>query len=380
VQLCLYQVTPNPALRNANLPTRDPAGRVTQRPQVALDLHYLLAFYGDERDLEPQRMLGAVTRDLHANSVLLRQAIRDAINSLGVLAGSNLDEAMEQVKVTLLPLNLEEMSKLWSVFFQTPYALSVAYQASVVLIEADDAVSSAPPVLQRGQNDQGPEALLGAFPRLEKIHIGFAEDRDLPARLPSFPNAWLGLLLTIQGQHLSGDTVSLRFTHPLLGSRDVDIPADDRSDTQIKFVLPNDAQAQTDWAPGLYSVSAVIEQVGTVAPRTTNQLSLPLAIKVNQITPANPVVRIAGNATLTISCNPEVLVNQRSILLVGDREVVAEPRLTASDPLVFVVEAAPVLSLQPVYVRVDGVDSLPFDREDNPPRFVFADNQKVTIT
>lgn len=377
VNLCLYQVMPNAALRNTDLPTRNPAGKITQRPQVALDLHYLLAFYGDDKDLEPQRMLGAVARDLNANPVLLRQDIRDAVASRPVLTGSNLDEAMEQVRITLLPLNLEELSKLWSVFFQTPYALSIAYRASVVLIDTDDAISPAPPVLQRGQNDQGVETLLGALPKLEKIYISFVEDRETPERMPSLPNARLGWLLTLQGQHLGGETVTLRFIHPRLGKREFNIPADDRNDTTIRFELPNDVQAQTDWAAGLYRVWAVIDQAGTT--RTSNDLSLPLAIKVDQITPANPVSRITGDVTLTINCSPEVLIEQPALLLLGEREVSAEPRLSTASPLVFVIQAAPVLTLQPIYVRVDGVDSMPFDRQDDPPRFVFADNQKVTI-
>ena len=123
---------------------------------------------------------------------------------------------------------------------------------------------------------------------------------------------------------------------------------------------------------------AVIGQAGTT--KTTNQLSLPLAIKVNQIMPANPVARVSGNATLTVSCSPEVQIEQRVFLLLGDREVQAEKRLTANSPLVFHINKAPILSLQAVYVRVDGVDSLPFKRVDNPPCFAFADNQKVTIT
>lgn len=379
VHLYLYQVMPNSALRNADLPTRDSAGKLKQRPQVALDLHYLLAFYGDDKELEPQRMLGAVARDLHASPVLSRQAIHDVIASWTVLTDSNLDEATEQIKLTPLALNLEELSKLWSVFFQTPHAVSVAYQVSVVLIESDDAVNPAPPVLQRGQDDQGVNTLLGAFPRLEKVYIGFAEQDESTARLPSLPNARLGVFLTLHGQHLAGDTVSLIFTHPRLGKLpDIDIPVTNRSDTMIRFMLPNDVPAQTDWAAGLYSVVAVIKQAGTT--KTTNQLSLPLAIKINQITPANPVVRVAGDAGLTITCSPEVRTEQRVSLLLGDIEVSAEPRLTASDPLMFVIKAAPVLTLQPVYVRVDGVDSLPFERVDNPPRFVFDDNQKVTIT
>ncbi len=79
VHVYLYQVAPNAAQRNADLPSRDATGSVTQRPQVALDLNYLLAFYGKETDLEPQRMLGAVVRDLHARPVLSRQSIRDVV-------------------------------------------------------------------------------------------------------------------------------------------------------------------------------------------------------------------------------------------------------------------------------------------------------------
>jgi hypothetical protein len=42
---------------------------------------------------------------------------------------------IERIKLTPLTLSLEDLSKLWSVFFQVPYALSIAYEASVVLIE-----------------------------------------------------------------------------------------------------------------------------------------------------------------------------------------------------------------------------------------------------
>ena len=62
VNLFLYQVTPNSAWRNADLPSRRPDGTLSQRPQAALDLYYLITFYGDENQLEPQRLLGSVFR------------------------------------------------------------------------------------------------------------------------------------------------------------------------------------------------------------------------------------------------------------------------------------------------------------------------------
>ena len=81
VHVYLYQVTPNAALRNNDLPNRDSTGRLVRRPQAALNLHYLLSFYGDQSTLEPDRMLGAVVRDLHSQPELSAQDISNAIGS-----------------------------------------------------------------------------------------------------------------------------------------------------------------------------------------------------------------------------------------------------------------------------------------------------------
>src|SRR5947199_7168098 len=56
INIYLYQVTPNAAWRNADLPTRRSDGSLIQRPQVALDLHYMISFYGDESQLVSQRL------------------------------------------------------------------------------------------------------------------------------------------------------------------------------------------------------------------------------------------------------------------------------------------------------------------------------------
>jgi hypothetical protein len=151
VNIFLYQVTPSIAWRNADLPARSGNGTLIQRPQVGLDLYYLLSFSGSEEQLVPQRLLGSVISALHAQPLLPPAAIRDTVAdaSNSYLATSNLAEQVERVTFVMQPLNLEELSKLWSVFFQTPYVLSVAYQASVVLIEADLTPQPARPVDQR---------------------------------------------------------------------------------------------------------------------------------------------------------------------------------------------------------------------------------------
>jgi hypothetical protein len=151
VNIFLYQVTSNPAWNGMDLPTRRSNGDLIQRPQAALDLHYLLTFYGAEAQLEPQRVLGSVVRALHARPVLTREIIRQTIAKPAFLflAKSNLADAVELVKFTPLSLSLEELSKLWSVYFQTQYSLSVAYQGTVVLIESEESTHSALPVSAR---------------------------------------------------------------------------------------------------------------------------------------------------------------------------------------------------------------------------------------
>src|SRR5690348_9540501 len=58
VNIFLYRVAPNPFFRTADLPTRRADGALLRRPQAALDLDYLLTFYGDDNVEEPQRLLG----------------------------------------------------------------------------------------------------------------------------------------------------------------------------------------------------------------------------------------------------------------------------------------------------------------------------------
>lgn len=140
----LYQVNPNLAWRNSDLPTRKKGGELIQNPRVALDLYYLFTFFGDETQLAPQRMLGSVVRAIHGRPILSRKMVEKTINdqSYSYLAESDLHHEVELVKFTPLNFNLEELSKLWSVFFQTPYALSVAYRGTVVLIESNGVPAS----------------------------------------------------------------------------------------------------------------------------------------------------------------------------------------------------------------------------------------------
>ena len=63
----------------------------------------------------------------------------------GPLATADLDGDVELVKLTPLPQTPDDMSKLWSALNQS-YRLSVAYEASAVLIKRRRTTRAAPPV------------------------------------------------------------------------------------------------------------------------------------------------------------------------------------------------------------------------------------------
>jgi Pvc16 N-terminal domain len=156
VNVFLYQVAPNLAFRNADLPTRRADGTLVQKPQLALDLYYLFTFYGNDANLEHQRLLGAVARYLHAYPTLNRadihavELMKDSTNNDVLYLDSKLSEQSELVRFTPVKFTLDDLSKLWAAFPTVDFVLSAVYSASVVLIQTDDvAPGPALPVLVR---------------------------------------------------------------------------------------------------------------------------------------------------------------------------------------------------------------------------------------
>ncbi len=151
VNIFLYQASPNPAWRNADLRTRRPKENLIKHAQAGLDLYYLLSFYGNEQELEPQRLLGSAIRTLVDQPILTPEIIRSVTesSSFRFLAGSTLDEQVQMVQFIPVPMTSEELSRIWSIFFQMPYILSFAFQATAVLIEGEKAGRSPLPVRSR---------------------------------------------------------------------------------------------------------------------------------------------------------------------------------------------------------------------------------------
>src|SRR5262249_36156762 len=123
--------------------------------------------------------------------------------------------------------SLEEMSKLWSVFLKTDYVLSVAYVASVVLIETDDAVPPPPlPVL-------APNVYVLPFPQPAITQIISAAG----AGVPIVP----GSQIVLMGQNLltsvsPGSPPSTAAITVLIGGHQ--LTPDAATSTQVTVTLP----------------------------------------------------------------------------------------------------------------------------------------------
>lgn len=197
VGVFLYQVTPNPSWRNQELPTRRTDGSMSRRPQAALDLHYLLTFFGEETDQEPERMLGAVALSLYAAPTLTRERIRAILPATHELGGTGLDRQVDLVRFVPSPLTIDEMSKLWGMFVQTPYRLSMAYVGSVVLLEPEDTPQPSLPVRRRNVY----------LELLERPILDQVEGEDGPQAPIVF-----GSPLILRGRRLAGDTTRVVLT------------------------------------------------------------------------------------------------------------------------------------------------------------------------
>ena len=371
VNIYLYQVEPNGALRNHDLPNRSPDGRLVGRPRVALDLRYLITCYGNERELEPQRLLGSVVRALHARPVLTDRMIQDTVSepSNSFLAGSDLAADVEMVKLTPAPLTLEELSKIWSVFFQTPYALSVAYDGTVVFVETDDAPTSPLPVLR-------PDVYVLPFgePVIERVRGPGGPRAPIMARAQ----------VTLEGRGLRGDDTVVRVGN-------VEVTPQSVSESEIEFALPADLRA------GVHAVQVVHRVAMGDPPRPrpraeSNVAAFVLAPRVSAVTVSNR--RGTGaqprSANLTLTVDPRVRAGQRVVLLLN--ELVTGPRQPASFTFTAPPPASdtasvtvPVRGLPAgtylVRLRVDGAES-PLTVDDDPasPTFERFANPRVTIS
>jgi hypothetical protein len=138
-------------------------------------------------------------------------------------------------------------------------------------------------------------------------------------------------------------------------------------------VTPDSPLNPDNWQPGVYNVLVLIERAGH-PDRTTNQVPMMLAPRMTSINAA----KAADIVTFTVKTSPKAANTQRVSLIVGDRELAAEPfAAPQTDTLVFKGSGFVSGTDQWLRLRVDGAESILVDRKAEPP--VFIASQKVTI-
>lgn len=198
LNLFLYRTVVNTGWSNTDMPRVVKPGE-SGYPPLSLNLQYLITAYGRDlidQDAVSHRVLGGAMSVLHDHPVLGAAEIRSAIQ------GNDLADQLERIRITSLPLTVDDMSRLWSAF-QSQYRVSAVYEVTVVLIDSQRPTRAPLPVLTRGQDDRGVVAVPGGAPVLRTIR---------PPR--SQPAGRLGEDVVIEGDHLEANPV-IRFASML---------------------------------------------------------------------------------------------------------------------------------------------------------------------
>lgn len=140
--LFLYKVLENPHLRNEepDVLTTNSDGKVIEtRSPLTLDLYYLLTAHAGNPPnlLEAHTALSRAMRVFYDNGTLRGSQLRAQDPDTGLKDDSFL-------RITLNPITMEDMTRIWSVFPDTPYEISVTYLVTPVAIESARQAEMAP--------------------------------------------------------------------------------------------------------------------------------------------------------------------------------------------------------------------------------------------
>jgi hypothetical protein len=134
LSLYLYQVTPNAHLNNRPMIPAGPGRQ--QYPPLSLNLYYLLT---------------PVSQAPEDNLVILGRCLQ-ILAARPVIRANFLDSWLRpeppEVRVTINPLSLEELTRVWNAFNET-YRLSVCYVVQVVSIDSALTPQTEQPVVER---------------------------------------------------------------------------------------------------------------------------------------------------------------------------------------------------------------------------------------
>lgn len=233
VNLFLFRIVENGWLKNQEIPGHGNSSSYGH-PPLSLDLHYLLTAYGTTdvgnnfQESLSHFLLGSAMRVFHDYAIVNDEVrrIRDPIGE--PVLHDSLRGEFEKVKLSLEPVTLEDLSKVWTALTQ-PYRVSAAYHVSVVQVES----RRQKPFPRRVKEPPaaGPRifAIPFRYPQIQEIAVRWQDD---PLVEKPYPYARVLDTLVLKGTNLSSSQTRLR-----VGGLEFAVGL--TQDTQIEFLLPD---------------------------------------------------------------------------------------------------------------------------------------------
>jgi hypothetical protein len=356
LNLYLYAIAPNLAVENSDLPFRDEAGTMIGKPELAIDLRYLLTAYGaGDDEIDAQHVLGHAMSVVHDTGYIPRELIEAVVNANDSrVALSDLQDEVHVVRVAPERMGDEDMFRLWSAF-ESKYRISVCYSASVVLIARPKTFRKAPPVLRAGST-----SLTIRPPRIDEITPEPAHAGDT---------------LVLRGADLDADEVTVRIDGVNQDPGNVEVEAD-----EIRVELPDALPAGSHVVQVVHAATLeVIDQTR----RTFFSRPVPFTLA-PRITSDSPIDATHAGG-LEVEVEPRVLRSQQAVALIGDAAVQRTIDPDDTDPhhttLTFPIpESIADGTEAPLRIEVDGVES-PLTRDATPgPNFGLPTAPIVRVT
>jgi hypothetical protein len=370
LNLFLYQIMPNIGYHDFDLPARNSSGELVKKPVLALNLYFLLTAYSNDtglfQDIQPQQILAKAMMTIHENPILTRDRIHNVHSNNIIfldptvdanLEDDYLDTQIELVKISPHPLTFEEMSKIWSPFFQTHYRLSVGYLMTVILLDSKRNIKPGLPVQERKI-----QVLPFRYPVINKIEPQFVERKD-------------DSIIKISGRNLSAGNVKILFSKDN-GQLLYEPETANVSDNQILVNIP-------------FELNAGINQVQIVHPLIVGQplvehgnwniSNVGVFVLVPRITnPSSKITKSKGDP-LTLTIEPGVTKKQKVQIILGSDRLIDikldqnQNIYPLKDLEINIPSDLSVITPSELFllrVRVDGADSLiRHDTDPNSPTF-----------
>jgi hypothetical protein len=356
VNLFLYKIAENGALKNQEIPGHGSPGAYGF-PPLSLSLYYLLTAYGtrDEQGRFSETLahflLGSAMRVFHDVAIVTDdlRSVRHAPVGDQILH-ETLRGEFERVKLSLEPISLEDLSKVWTALTM-PFRVAAAYHVSAVQIESrrqrgfPRRVGEPPPA--------GPRITVVPFkvPSIEQISVHWQSDP--PGTEKPFPFAAVGDTLILRGLNFVSPSTLVR-----IGRLEIRVTPID--DTRLQVNLPDDT------LPGGVGIAPVRRlQPG---PQTVEVLTGLTPLR-STVFPSNQAVFML--TPLVTAATPNLGVVPRTLQITGTRlfhehltgeavvgrAVIPKDLYTSASPTQITFALADSLVAFPVTSRVSGVVS-----------------------